>query len=76
MKCAYNKSIHYTDKDNKYRKSAKGTLYSFGQDEPFTGDAQYLYNRKGQLMVSFSGYTIHIIAMMLMGMLLKALNLI
>lgn len=57
VKCAYNKSIHYTDKDNKYRKSAKGTLYSFGQDEPFTGDAQYLYNRKGQLMLSFAGYT-------------------
>ncbi len=56
VKVAY-KSMKYYDENMKIRTSPKGTLYTFGQSKTFGQDAAYLFNKKGQLLVSHISYT-------------------
>ena len=55
VKVAY-KSMKYYDENMKIRTSPKGTLYTFDQNKMF-GEAGYLFNKKGQLLVSHISYT-------------------
>ncbi len=56
VKVAY-KSMKYYDENMKSRTSPKGTLYTFGQSKTFRQDAAYLFNKKGQLLVSRLAFT-------------------
>lgn len=56
VKVAY-KSMKYYDENLKIRTSPKGTLYTFGQKKMFGQDAAFLFNKKGQLLVSHIAYT-------------------
>ena len=56
VKVAY-KSMKYYDENMKSRTSPKGTLYTFGQSKTFGQDAAYLFNKKGQLLVSRLAFT-------------------
>ncbi|MGM9952936.1 MAG: hypothetical protein ACI32Q_06050 [Intestinibaculum porci] len=55
VKVAY-KSIQYTDEKWKTQTSPKGTVYSFRQHGIFNDDAKFLFNKKGQLLVSYLGF--------------------
>ena len=55
---AYNKKMKYNDENMKNRTTPKGTYYTFKQTGVFKDeDAQYLMNKKGQLLASYIGYT-------------------